>query len=152
VRRTPVAGNLPGFGHKICGLWLWTLLVCLTPFLSGCRKADEPRPDVVVEHEITPQPPTVGPATVTVTLSDAGGTPRNGAHLRLEATMSHAGMRPLFSDAREVGPGRYEAPIEFTMAGDWILLITISLPDGGKLQRQVDVKGVRPASARGNPA
>ena len=58
--------------------------------------------------------------------------------------MSHAGMRPVFSDAREVGPGRYEAPVEFTMAGDWVLLITVSLPDGGKLQRQLDIKGVRP--------
>ena len=57
--------------------------------------------------------------------------------------MSHAGMRPVFSEARELEPGRYEAPIEFTMGGDWIILVRVTLPDGRKFQRQLDVKAVQ---------
>ena len=125
------------------GLLFLGLLICFHPFLSGCRKADEPLTDVVVDHEIAPQPPRIGPATITLRLSDAGGAPRNGAQVSLEGNMSHPGMRPVFGEAREAGPGRYEAPIEFTMGGDWIILIHITLPDGRKLQRQFEIKGVQ---------
>jgi hypothetical protein len=111
--------------------------------LSGCREAKEPPPDIVVEHEITPQPVKAGPATITLTLSDAGGTPFKGAQVRLEGNMSHPGMRPIFSEAREAEPGRYEAPIKITMGGDWIILIHITLPDGRKLQREFEIKGVQ---------
>jgi hypothetical protein len=31
------------------------------------------------------------------------------------------------------------------MAGDWIVLLRITLPNGQKLDRQIDVKGVLPA-------
>jgi hypothetical protein len=30
------------------------------------------------------------------------------------------------------------------MAGDWVVLLHIALPGGKKLERQIDVKGVRP--------
>jgi hypothetical protein len=122
--------------------FVW-LLICLHPWLSGCREAKEPPPDIVVEHEITPQPVKAGPATITLTLSDAGGTPFKGAQVRLEGNMSHPGMRPIFSEAREAEPGRYEAPIKITMGGDWIILIHITLPDGRKLQREFEIKGVQ---------
>ena len=123
-------------------LFLW-LLICFHPFLSGCREADKPPPDIVIVHEITPQPVKAGPATITLRLSDSGGTPCNGAEVRLEGNMSHPGMRPIFSEAREVGPGRYEAPIEITMGGDWIIIVHITLPEGRKLQHQFEIKGVQ---------
>ena len=56
----------------------------------------------------------------------------------------HGRHLPVFSEASEVGPGRYEAALEFTMGGDWVILFQINLPDGRNLQRQIDVKGVRP--------
>ncbi|HET9528857.1 MAG TPA: FixH family protein [Blastocatellia bacterium] len=137
IGRRP-AGLLRGWG-----LLIWGLLLCLHPLLSGCREAGEPPPDIVVELEIVPQPPRIGPATVTLKLSDASGAPLNAARVRLEGNMSHAGMRPVFSEAREAGPGRYEAPIEFTMGGDWIILIHITLPDGRRLQREVEIKAIQ---------
>lgn len=57
--------------------------------------------------------------------------------------MSHAGMRPVFAEAKETGSGRYEASLELTMGGDWIVLINLTLPDGRKGQRKVEIKGVR---------
>jgi hypothetical protein len=30
------------------------------------------------------------------------------------------------------------------MAGDWVILLHGTLPEGAKLERQIDVRGVRP--------
>jgi hypothetical protein len=128
---------------RVCGLLFCGALICLNLLLSGCRKSGEMLPDIIVEHEIAPQPPKIGSATITLKLSDSGGTSQNGAQINLEGNMSHAGMRPVFSEARELEPGRYEAPIEFTMGGDWIILVRVTLPDGRKFQRQLDVKAVQ---------
>jgi hypothetical protein len=79
---------------------------------------------------------------VTVRLTGAQGKRVTGARIVLEANMSHAGMSPGFSDAREVEPGRYQAALAFTMAGDWVILAHVTLLDGHKLERQIDVSGV----------
>jgi hypothetical protein len=115
-----------------------------TLFLASCSKPVEPQPLVAIEQEISPQPTRVGPVTVTLKLSDAASKPLTGAHIAVEADMSHPGMSPLFADAKEAEPGRYQAHLEFQMAGDWVILLHITLPDGKKLERQIDVKGVRP--------
>lgn len=123
-----------------------SLLFCsLFSFLSltACRHSEGPAPTVSVREEIDPQPPVVGPATVTVSLSDASDAPLTNARLTVEGDMTHAGMSPVFAEAKEVEPGRYEAHIDFTMAGDWALLLHIRLPDGQMIERQIDVKGVR---------
>jgi hypothetical protein len=121
--------------------WLFfALLVCWQPLLSGCQKAEAPPPDLRIATEIAPQPAKVGPATVTLKLADRSGTPRNAARVNLEGNMTHAGMRPVFGEAPEVEPGVYRAPIEFTMAGDWVLTFHITLPDGRKFEHQFEVK------------
>jgi YtkA-like protein len=103
----------------------------------------ETPPDLVFESKIAPDPPRTGPVTVTLKLADSVGRPIDGAKINLEGNMSHPGMRPVFSEAREVEPGRYEAALEFTMRGDWVILFHLTLPDGRRMQRQIDVKGVR---------
>ena len=70
--------------------------------------------------------------------------PLTGAQIAVEADMSHAGMSPVFGAAKEVERGRYQAHLEFPMAGDWVVLLHITLPGGKKLERQMDLKGVRP--------
>lgn len=81
---------------------------------------------------------------VSLTLADAKTAhPIEGAEVRLEGNMSHPGMKPVFGAAREVAPGKYEAALEFTMGGDWFILVDAKLRDGRALQKQVDVAGVR---------
>jgi hypothetical protein len=94
--------------------------------------------------EVEPQPPRVGEVTITVRVAAASGKPVTGAHLRLEGNMSHAGMASVFVEAREVAAGRYQARMELTMAGDWLLFVYATLPDGSKIDRQFDIKGVAP--------
>jgi len=100
---------------------------------------------LTVTAEITPQPPRVGQATITLRVTGASGQPVTGARVALEGNMSHAGMAPVFAEAMEVEPGRYRANMELTMAGDWIILVHVTLPGGEKVERQFEVKGVAPA-------
>lgn len=58
--------------------------------------------------------------------------------------MSHAGMGPVFAQANELQPGHYESHLSFRMAGDWVILLHGTLPNGEKLERQFDVRDVRP--------
>ena len=100
---------------------------------------------VALSWSLAPQPPTAGPARLSLTLTEtATARPVTGATVRLEANMSHPGMRPVFGTAGEVAPGRYVAPFELTMAGDWFVLIDASLRDGRTLRRQLELPGVRP--------
>lgn len=116
-------------------------LLCL--FVVGCRSSSSV--DVTVAPEVTPQPPRVGQATITLRVTDASGNAITGARVKLEGNMSHAGMVPVFADAAEVEPGRYRANMELTMAGDWIVLVHITLPHGVTVDHQFQIKGVAPA-------
>ncbi|HUD99964.1 MAG TPA: FixH family protein [Bryobacteraceae bacterium] len=97
----------------------------------------------MIEPEIAPWPARIGLATVTLRLSGAGGQPLRQARIALEADMSHPGMRPEFGEARELAAGRYQGRLAFTMAGDWVVLMRVTLPGGQKLERQMEVSGVR---------
>ena len=120
-------------------LWLGIMGLLL---LSSCRGRGEALLDMALDLTITPAPPQIGPATVTLTLKDADGQPIPGAQIELEGDMNHAGMAPVLAQAQEIAPGRYEASLEFTMGGDWFILVRATLPDGRSLERKIDVPGV----------
>jgi hypothetical protein len=111
--------------------------------LSGCSRSNNSLTQVTVETEVRPQPTHVGPVTVDFKIKDGSGQPVTGARARLEANMTHPGMAPVFADATEVSPGLYRCPIELSMAGDWVILIRITLSDGQQLERPFEVRGVR---------
>src|ERR1700686_1254738 len=99
-------------------------------FWSGCSRAPESSPVITIGHAISPQPARVGPVTVTLQLADAAAKPIAGARIALEADMSHPGMSPVFGEAKEVAPGQYQSQVRLGMAGDWVILLHATLPDG----------------------
>ena len=113
--------------------------------LQGCRLRTGSSDDLILKHEISPQPARVGQVAITLRLTDARGTPVTGALLKLEGNMSHAGMTPVFAEAIETGDGRYRASLQLSMAGDWVVLVHATLPDGRKLEHQFEINGVAPA-------
>ena len=115
-------------------------LLCL--LVAGCHS--QLSGDIAIAPEVEPQPPRVGRVTITVRVTQ-GGKPVSGARTRFEGNMSHAGMVPVFAEARELEPGRYRANIELTMAGDWVVSVHLTLPDGTNAYQQFDIKGVAPA-------
>ena len=127
------------------GLLLLAAVVCAGVLLGVACKLTEPTPDFLVQLDVSPSPPAVGrPATVSLKVVDfLASKPVSGARIQLEGNMTHPGMKPVFAEAQEAEPGRYHATLEFTMAGDWVVLVHAALPDGRKIERQFDVKGVR---------
>ena len=119
------------------------LLCLLCLFMAGCRSA--PSPEVFVAHQVLPQLPRVGQVEIRLRVTDASRKPLTGAQIKLEGNMSHAGMSPVFVDTLEVAPGEYRANMNLSMAGDWIVLVHLTLRDGATLERQFEIKGVAPA-------
>jgi len=118
------------------------LVLLLLVMLLGCSRGMQDLPDVGLDLVIEPDPPQLGPATVTVILTGTDGQPIRGAQMEIEGNMSHAGMMPVLASARETEPGRYQAELEFTMVGDWFMLVRADLADGRSMERKVDVPGV----------
>lgn len=102
--------------------------------------------DVMLAWSLSPAAPVVGPATLRLVLTDGrAGRRLDGATIKVEEDMLHPGMAPDLAAAREVAPGRYEANLRFSMAGDWVLLVDATLADGRPIHREIRVRGVRPA-------
>ena len=114
---------------------------------GGCRNAEDAAPGISVTWNLAPDPPRVGSTILTVDLADSLNRPIRNARVNVEGTMTHPGMRPVLAEAPEVAPGRYEAKLDLTMRGDWILLLNATMADGRSMQRQREVPGVRDGDA-----
>jgi hypothetical protein len=117
------------------------LCVCLV-FAQACRRQSDPLSNLSIAHKVSPQPPHVGQVTITLSVYDASEKPVSGARINLEGNMSHAGMVPVFADAREMEPGRYLSTMELSMAGDWYVIAHVTLSDSRKVDHQFEIKGV----------
>jgi YtkA-like len=111
---------------------------------AACEPARARAPEEVSLHwHLAPDPPAVGPSRLTLQLADGRGRPLAGARLQVEADMAHPGMRPVVAVASEVTPGRYQADLDFTMAGSWFILVSGEAPSGGAFSRRIDLAHVR---------
>ena len=120
------------------------LLAWAPVWVAACRP--NPSDQVNASWTIDPSPPSAGsPLIARITLRDRSQAPVIGAKLRLEGQMSHPGMAPVVAELAERGDGEYEAQMQLTMAGDWILVVSGQLRDGTRILKQIDLAGVRPA-------
>jgi len=111
----------------------------------ACHAPRDAAASTSVAWTLRPEPVVLGPATLTVTLRDPANTPIDRAVVRVVGHMSHPGMAPITAAAVPRGGGRYEAGLAFTMRGDWVLVVSIQLPDGRRVERRIDVPNVQPA-------
>jgi 3-keto-L-gulonate-6-phosphate decarboxylase len=51
-------------------------------------------------------------------------------------------MKPSFADLKEMGEGKYEGDLEFTMGGDWIVTVRATMADSETVEKVFDVRGV----------
>lgn len=123
-------------------LRMGVLLIVVFCLMTGCQSSEDTASDIQLEWEITPNPPSVGEATLNITLRDSTNQLLTGADVNIEGNMSHPGMQPVLAEAKEIEPGVYSAPIQFTMGGDWFFIIESTLPDNRALERQINVNGV----------
>ncbi len=118
-------------------------LACTALLGTGCDQGTERGSDLSLTWSFAPDPPAVGSTRLRLQIDDDRGQPLRGAHVRIEANMTHPGMRPVVADAAEAAPGRYEVNLDFTMAGSWFILVTGEKPQGGAFSRRIDVAHVR---------
>ena len=114
--------------------------VCLCA--AACTRPARAR-DLTFDWTLTPAPISVGNAQLQLRVLDGTGQPVRGAHLQVAAQMSHPGMAPVVAIATERGDGRYDAELQFSMAGDWMLIIEGSLSNGAPVHHRLDVPSVR---------
>ena len=124
---------------SLVALFVWLAVV------QGCQQQSASKPNLTVSYEVSPLPARVGDVTITIKMTDGSETPIAGARIKLEGNMSHAGMAPVFADAKEIAPGRYQTSMKLTMAGDWQVLVHLTLPDGREVDQQFEIKEVAPA-------
>ncbi|HET7217085.1 MAG TPA: FixH family protein [Vicinamibacterales bacterium] len=118
--------------------------ICCIVFAIGCGRGSD---SATIAWTIEPSPPIAGKTTVVaVTLKADDGAPAAGATLQLDAHMSHPGMAPVTADVIERRRGEYEARLQFSMAGDWILVLSGTLANGRRLTKEIRVPSVQPAA------
>jgi hypothetical protein len=138
--------RLPGAprGRRIAPSWAPRTIgsVVLGLLAAACDAGGGPdAPDVDVDLAFDP-PPCVGETVCTVTLTGSNGAPLEGATIEVEGNMNHAGMVPVFADLRGGAPGAYASDFEFTMGGDWFVVVRGELADGRRVERIFDVPAV----------
>jgi hypothetical protein len=114
----------------------------LAASLSGAcarQPAAEDTSTVLVTARLVPPQPTVGPATLTVNLSGATAATLARATVQVVGHMTHPGMTPVVATVTPRGPDVYDAAVDFTMPGDWMLVATVRLHDGRRLEARVPV-------------
>lgn len=87
---------------------------------------------------------TVGDATVAITLSEPDGAPITDATVEVTGDMAHGGMMPISGAGTHSGSGRYTVPLTWTMAGDWVVTVQITLADGRQFEHTFDQVVVMP--------
>lgn len=124
-------------------LWRVICLAICAIALVGCRESAQLRatsnPNVQISLERPAAPYTVGQDALIILVMDAANQPISGAVVEVIGDMNHAGMQPVSGKTETDANGRYTIPFQWTMGGDWILTVTVTLPDGTRETRQFDV-------------
>lgn len=109
-------------------------------FLSGCRRSQEaPSADLTIAL-LSPSAQSMdGRTELQLQVTDASGQPVDNATLDITGDMTHAGMVPVQAETSSGTAGVYAVPFTWTMAGDWILTVRATLPDGRWSERQFDL-------------
>ena len=88
-----------------------------------------------------PYPYAVGNATLIVTVSQGDqNEPVPGLTVSARGDMNHGGMAPVLADGVESDPGVYRIPWEWTMAGDWLVDVTLRSAEGAEVTQTVDIR------------
>ncbi len=117
------------------------LLLLFTISLSGCgrRDARDEAPELVVEMQVIPAPPTTGASLLMIQISNGQDAGAGDFSIDVRGDMSHAGMTPVIVNQVKGEEGTFAVPFEWTMAGDWVITISAIMPDGRLLLRTLPV-------------
>lgn len=112
------------------------------PLVAGCLRSAVGSGNAVIDIILVTER-VMGPATIEVGVKREDGAPVDKAEVVVKGDMNHAGMKPVIAQTKNVASGKYLTEgFRFTMAGDWIVTAQVTLPNGEKLEKTIDIKGV----------
>lgn len=116
------------------------VLIFVAATITGCRAQVQSSEDagVTIDLAVEPDELIVGNALFTVRLTDQAGEPIDGAIVEVRGDMTHAGMSPVLASTSEGEAGLYRIPFEWTMGGDWLIDVTVTLAEGGTVQERFE--------------
>jgi hypothetical protein len=121
----------------------WIVALALLLLLaSGCRResANAPAEDIQVTLSAVPFPAVVGQSRLVIRVQDRAGRPLDDAALAIRGDMTHAGMAPILAEVQGGGEdGYYNVPFEWTMGGDWVVTVEVTLADGMEARQRFDM-------------
>lgn len=101
-------------------------------------KGEAKKTDVVLTWDYNPKTIDLQtPVNFNFTLKDKEGKNIENAKIDIEATMNHGGMIPIFTEATYIKDASYSTRFKLTMLGEWIIFLTITLPDGSVASKEV---------------
>jgi nitrogen fixation protein FixH len=99
------------------------------------NQAPHPVPDqtpggpMTVAASLSPNPPKVGGSnTLTVTVTDVAGKPVPGAKVKSSVAMTTMDMGTTHPAFKDIGGGKYEGKVGFSMAGPWRVSVKVTAP------------------------
>lgn len=118
---------------------MMTALLIGAMTLFGCRQeAQITADDLEISMEASSLE--IGETVLTVSISDAAGQPVTLETLNLRGDMDMAGMTPVIRDVQGREASAYDVDFEWTMAGDWFVDVTATLPDGTQTVERFDYR------------
>jgi hypothetical protein len=120
------------------------LITLFSLSLTACRQSTQTQNTVNLNIDLTiePHPPVVGESTLIIVISDAQGQLISDATLNIRGDMNHAGMVPVIRDVEGGEDGVYRVPFEWTMGGDWFIVVNVALTDGNTASQRFDITNV----------
>lgn len=130
----------------VLGIIKTFFIVLLFSSCLGSQIEPEKSQVITVDWQISPSPVVKGPVELQLQLANSEGKALS-AHTKVsvEANMTHPGMVPVLAEAlpKNQEEGTFVANFNLTMGGDWILFLTIELPDGTIVNKELSLPGVR---------
>ncbi len=110
---------------------------------AGCRANPTPSAATAVQAaqidlSADPQPLTVGEGQLNVTVTK-DNQPLAGLNLTVRGDMTHAGMKPVLGSAVTDAQGKAAIPFRWSMGGDWIVTVTVTLMDQSQVSQEFDL-------------
>jgi hypothetical protein len=108
---------------------------------SGCGRESRNAASSNAQIDLTaiPFPAAVGQSRLVIHVTNLAGQPVSDASLSIKGDMTHAGMVPVLTEVQGGDDdGYYNVPFEWTMAGDWVVTVEVTLNDGTRTRERFD--------------
>ena len=127
-------------------LFFISMFVLASVLLAACGGGAAPAADVTTEEkpvniqvETSPSPAMMGDVELIFTITDANGSPIEGA--TVDVSVDHTDMTGMGMSgvATDQGGGRYSINANFSMSGNWKLTVYVR-KDGLDFQEDIEIK------------